>query len=428
MIWVVCRISFERLLNNRQELLVTFAVPLLFFSIFAFIFSRGVSEPLSRVRVAFVDDDRTRESQHLIQQASQRPEIHALPNVIKTHKNWPINSLAKLLLTQHGVEVVVYVPPGFTSQNPDAPTLSIQLFEEGSNPIGPRLVQAGLAESIAMELSRVNLLSSGVMAPPEPSTPPAPDHANNVVPANYQSKESTPASPATSSAVAATSTGASNARVEQVFQSISPFTSAKHQPKIALYAAGIAVMFLLFSAGSAGGTLLDERESGTLGRLLSSRLTIAELLMGKWLFLTILGFAQTTLMFVWGQLVFQVDLVGHLPGFLVMTLFTSAACASFGLALAAACSSRQQLGAVSMVVILCMSAIGGSMVPRYVMSATMKSLGKLTFNGWALDGYQKIFWYDLPVRAIAAEVLVLTVLAMVLSAVAYVLAQRWKLA
>lgn len=62
-----------------------------------------------------------------------------------------------------------------------------------------------------------------------------------------------------------------------------------------------------------------------------------------------------------------------------------------------------------------MSAIGGSMVPRYVMSDTLKWLGKFTFNGWALDGFQKVFWYDLPITAIRTELFVLMTIAIVLA-------------
>ena len=40
---------------------------------------------------------------------------------------------------------------------------------------------------------------------------------------------------------------------------------------VSFYAAGIGVMFLLFSCAGAGGTLLEEEESGTLGRLIGSR-------------------------------------------------------------------------------------------------------------------------------------------------------------
>ena len=48
----------------------------------------------------------------------------------------------------------------------------------------------------------------------------------------------------------------------------------KNNPMISFYAAAIGVMFLLFTASGAGGSLLDEAESGTLDRVLSSRVTM----------------------------------------------------------------------------------------------------------------------------------------------------------
>ena len=54
-------------------------------------------------------------------------------------------------------------------------------------------------------------------------------------------------------------------------------------------------MFLLFSmVGGAGGTLLDEVESGTLERLLSTNIGMTGLLVGKWLLLTLIGCLQLT--------------------------------------------------------------------------------------------------------------------------------------
>ena len=38
MIWTVVQTSWRRLKNNRSELVLTFIVPILFFSIFAIIF------------------------------------------------------------------------------------------------------------------------------------------------------------------------------------------------------------------------------------------------------------------------------------------------------------------------------------------------------------------------------------------------------
>ena len=157
MIWTVCKISILRLGNNVQELLLLFAVPVMFFSIFALIFSRGVGQSVSRVAVCFIDDDRTEESSAIIEAASKHDEIHPKTSVGRTSDRWPIDELSRLLISKHNIEVVVYIPQGFTTQDPDAPNLSVQLYNEGINPIGHRLVQASLAEAIAMQLAEMNL-------------------------------------------------------------------------------------------------------------------------------------------------------------------------------------------------------------------------------------------------------------------------------
>jgi ABC-2 type transport system permease protein len=195
---------------------------------------------------------------------------------------------------------------------------------------------------------------------------------------------------------------------------------------IAYYAAGIAVMFLLFSASGAAGTLLDEVDSGTLDRVLSSRVGMTGLLTGKWLHSTLVGILQIVVMFVYGWLVFRLDLPGHLPGFTVMTLATAATAAAFGLMLATACRTRAQLGGFSTLVILILSALGGSMFPRFLMSEAMQRLGLLTFNAWALDGYIKVFWRDAAPQAVLPQVGVLVGFGIAFLVLARLLARRWE--
>ncbi len=436
MIWTICKISILRLWNNKQELLLAFVLPVLFFSIFALIFSRGVGQTFSQVRVSFIDDDRSPESLGVIREACQHPEILAVTGIGRTSAEWPIEKLSRLLISRRNVEVVVHVPAGFTSQDPTSPSLSIQLFNEGGNPIGHRLVQASLAEAIAMQLSAVNLAALHQSAPSSLSNPALsnPRGAANLA-APTTSSERAPVTTASFTEISpspgVSPSGLARDRTAQdeepaVFKSVDAFAGNKHQPKVAMAAAGIAVMFLLFSANGAGASLLEEREAGTMGRLLSSRLTLTQLLAGKWLYITLLGCTQLLIMFAWGQLVFQVNLIGHLSGFAAMTVATSGACASFALFLASICKSRQQLHGLSVILVLTMSAIGGSMVPRYIMSDSMRALGKFTFNGWALDGFQKIFWYDLPLSAIRLELMVLMAITLLLGSAARLLARRWS--
>jgi len=201
----------------------------------------------------------------------------------------------------------------------------------------------------------------------------------------------------------------------------------KKNPVIAFYAAATATMFLLFScANGGGGTLLEEVEDGTLERLLGTRLTMSKLLVGNWLWLTLVGIVQVTVMFVWGATAFHLELLTHLPGFAVMTVLTAATASSFGLVLGTLCNTRQQLAGTSTTVILIMSAVGGSMFPRFLMPPFMQTLGLFTFNGWALDGYQKVFWRDAALWELWPQALVLSLLAGAFLVAARLLARRWE--
>lgn len=409
MIATVFKISLLRLWNSKQELLLVFIVPVLFFSIFAVIFSRGVGQMPKQVRLSVINDDPSAVTQQMAEDLLRLNEIQGVTGIGKTDVEWPVDRLARVLMTQKAAEIVVYFPRGYADALATENPLSVRILNEGTNPISSQLVEAGLSQTIAVHASSAR---SGHASPAQDSTSTGVQLAS--------ATRLSPSSPAMQYL--------QRAKKAMRFETQDLFASNKHQPKIAMYAAGIAVMFLLFSASGAGASLLEEKEAGTFDRLMSSRLTMTQLLMGKWLYMVCLGLVQITTMFVWGQLVFQVDLLGHLPGFFTMATATSCATASFALFLASVCRSRNQLHAVSLVVVLGMSALGGSMIPRYLMSDSMQRLGQFTFNGWALDGFKKIFWYDQPLSAIRTEVVVLMVIAIVLGFLASLLVKRWNIA
>jgi ABC-2 type transport system permease protein len=197
---------------------------------------------------------------------------------------------------------------------------------------------------------------------------------------------------------------------------------------ISFYAAGLGVMFLLFSCSGNSGTLLDEQDAGTLGRLVGSRVGLNGVLTGKWIFLTLMGTLQLCVMFTWGALVFRLPLASHLPGFAIVTIFTAAAAAGFGLLLATLSRTRAQLSGLSTIVILTMSSVGGSMFPRFLMSDTMQRIGLVTFNAWALDGYLKVFWRQAPLVDLWPQIVVLAAMAAVFLAAARVFARKWEAA
>ena len=56
--------------------------------------------------------------------------------------------------------------------------------------------------------------------------------------------------------------------------------------------------------------MLEERDDGTLARMLATQLTLNELLLGRAQFLFVLGFVQISVMFCWAAVAFGLDLFG----------------------------------------------------------------------------------------------------------------------
>lgn len=158
--------------------------------------------------------------------------------------------------------------------------------------------------------------------------------------------------------------------------------AAKHT-----FLAGLVPLFLLFGATGAARGLLEELHSGEIRRLLAAPIQPAHILLGQMLSAMAVAMLQCFVMYGYAWLVFGVAIWHIAVGLLVLTLATCLSTVAFGMLMASLCSTCDQLDGLGTMVILAMSAIGGSMVPRFVMPAYMQPLGLFTINGWAYDGF-----------------------------------------
>lgn len=193
---------------------------------------------------------------------------------------------------------------------------------------------------------------------------------------------------------------------------------------VAYYAGAVAVLFLLFSAVHGAITLLEDHESGILDRILAGPGSTSVLVDGKFLFLLVQGFVQVTVIFVVAWLGYGVDLPGHLLPWAATTLAASAAAGAMALAVASACRTRRQAQTLSNAAILILSALGGSMVPRFLMPPLLQNLGWLTPNTWALEAYTSIFWRDDPASELVVPFAMLIGAALISLAIARRFARR----
>ncbi len=429
-ILAIVRTALTALRRDRGAFALSFILPVAFFTIFAVIFG-GRRDPTSKIHVIVADQDHTRASQTLIQGLSEESLIVSTRPEAKRGVQQPeyTAQTAEAAVKSGAAPVALIIPQGFGenpisfSADPQRPT--IQMLKDSSDMVAPQMI-AGLLQKVAMTAMPDVMAQQGAkyMA----------TYAGGFTPQQQQRIDSGLEQLHQREAAENASPGAPVARRDSARQMLIPLSERdvvgenKNNPMISFYAAAIGVMFLLFTASGAAGSILDEAESGTLDRVLSTRVTMGSLLAGKLCFCAMLAFTQLVVMFLWAWLVFKLDFFPHLAGFAIMGICTSFAVAAFAMLLASICRTRGQLGPLATLVILIMSSIGGSMFPRFLMPEAMQKAGLLTINAWAIDGFTKIFWRDEPITHLWPQVAVLLAAGIVFFAIARRAARRWEFA
>ena len=431
MIGTILQTSFRGLRRDRGAFVMSFVLPIGFFTIFGFVFGSMRTSSTPRVSVIVVDQDNSDASRSLVAGLEREPSLQAFTQPRATKENpAPANytvETAEAAVRSGEDPAALIIPSGFgtnpISFGPGAQRPVFQILKDSSDPVAAQVV-AGMLEKTVMMSLPATMASAGSQyfgqvvggLTPKQQQQMQASLAFLQKQQDRQSREPNTATPQGNS----DSGGMVSVTVRDVVG------EKKKSPMISYYAAGVGVMFLMFTASGAGGSLLDESDRGALDRVLSARVTMTTLLLGKLTYSTLLAFAQLTIMFLWAALVFHLDFFSHIPGFLVMTAITAFAVASFGMLLASLARTRAQLAAFSTLIILTMSALGGSMFPKFIMSDAMIRVGYFTFNSWAIEGYQKIFWRDQPISSLGPEAAVLVTSGVVLFLLARWFARKWE--
>ena len=369
----ILRATFLLLLRDRGALLMALVVPVVFFLIFAEIFSTAAGDQL-QLRVAIVDEVRSDESTRLLAALTAEPAIQPVPGELTRES---ARDLVRRGTADIGLIVRADGEDLATAAGLAAPPLL--LLVDPSRSV--------TATVLAGQLQRAYFLA-------------LPDLAVGRV-AELIGTEFTEFTPAQQVEIAAGLRGLrasagtgkpSGWTFDDLLERDNVAGQNAALNNVAYYAGAVAFMFLLFAAAQSALGILDDQEAGILDRIAAGPGGIDVVINGRFLFMVLQGLVQAGLIFGVAWLVYGVDVPGNFGPWALITLSSAVLAAGLGLLLVTGCQTRAQAQVLPTVVILIMSAIGGSMVPRFFMPQWLQQLGWATPNTWALEAYSGVFW------------------------------------
>lgn len=159
---------------------------------------------------------------------------------------------------------------------------------------------------------------------------------------------------------------------------------------------------------------ISERKQNTLMRLSAMNITIPVLFAGKIIPYLLINQLQVWLMIAVGLFVvplFGADALtigGSLPALVVLSLALSIAAIGLSILIATSVDSIEQGTTIGGIINILLGAIGGIMVPKFVMPSFMQELANVSPMSWGLEGYLDIFLRQGGFTEVANEILALS--------------------
>ena len=155
---------------------------------------------------------------------------------------------------------------------------------------------------------------------------------------------------------------------------------------LALLAPGMALMFLMYTVSYGGRTLLNERNHGTLPRLLVSPTSTTQVLGGKMIGIFLTGAAQMLILILGTTVLFQLQW-GDPLAVLALVLAAVFGAVGWGMLLTSIAKTPGQISTIGSALMLTFGILGGSFFNMEYMPAWLRYVSKITPNAWGVDGF-----------------------------------------
>jgi ABC-2 type transport system permease protein len=352
-------LNVQQLVRDRSQLVTMIAVPLLLTTVFGMMLGGGES----RTVVAFADLDGSTYSRDVATALDARSyDVRKVPE-----------TEARKMVTAGQASAAIVVPKGFGDDLLTGVKSQVLLIRDPRSSASLAVSEAlrGRIQRLAADAETIRIVrKTFVQVSASSGTAQGAPSPEDVY--TYAEKLWSPSPPLSVAEVKVT-----QSTVRGASQSPAGFQQ---------YSLGFTLTFMLFMGlGSAGG-FLDDREMGTLSRLLTTPNNKATLIMGKvaGIYATVLF--EAALMIGAGVLLFHVPWGDDPMGVVMIVASYGLAATGLGVMMSTIARTRGQLSAVTAVLSTALAMLGGCYWPIDIVNESMRLVSRFTPTGWAMGG------------------------------------------
>ncbi len=445
--WALAQKDLRSFVRDRTALVLSILVPVALVTVFGWImaFAFGGSGGMPKVSLHVADLDHTAASQRFAQRLKQQDMLRVRTVTTgdesadsSAESTTDANDLEQLIRDGDAHHVLI-IPSGFGAQVDAGTTPQLRMLRDPGREMEDRVTQIAVMQAAMSELGGTvwvdamdRLLADQGMdtqglqqirewmtnigqtisdfavaqqaaqedSPEEPATTATTDNGNAAAPDNATEE---PGDNDSSDQLA----GPDPQAMLDMMSRLVPMETTDVAPpnrnqqityQQAQSVAGMSVMMLLFALTSCGNVLLLEREEGTLRRLFAQPISRDAVLLGKFLFVLVVGVGQLAILFTYGEWMFRVGLFRDPMTLVVLSITWVCTGGAFGMFLASVSRSTKQAESLATLLILMMAALGGCWFPLQMMNLPplLDTLCKSTPTFWAMTGFQGMLWNQLP--------------------------------
>jgi ABC-2 type transport system permease protein len=262
---------------------------------------------------------------------------------------------ARAMVASHEASTAYLIPEGFSAATASNGSASLMVVTDPDQPIGS-LVGEAFADGFVAELNAVRLSVGTAMAL---------GASNPAILADAAVSEPTPVRLAEGQ------------------------TEGRGFDFATFYATGITVFFLFFTVQFGVLGIIEEREDGTMPRLLAAPIPARSILVGKLLASFAMGVASAVVLWLSTTFLMGAEWGSSLG---VILLIATGVAAAMGLTatVAAFTKTAEQAGSITAFIVVILGILGGTFFPVTRVTGALTLLSRVTPHFWLMEGFGRL--------------------------------------